>query len=171
MKLTITGFFASILMASSLSACGACSDETKLEIQMYGVARAPASATGDRDPQFQSYTVQSIVLNSAEGDVSLIDAPSTFKIVDRPQILLKRIADEWAGRTFTGLTVTFDATVVGGDNDDADLSFTLSAPVVALTQTLLLEENKGLNFTIKAVWANTIAGEAMTEPTFEIVAQ
>lgn len=171
MKLTITRFLAVIGMALSLSACGAFSDETKLEIQMYGVARAPASATGDRDPQFQSYTVESIVLNSAEGDVSLLDAPATFKIVDRPQILLNRIADEWAGRTFTGLTVTFDANVIGGDNESSDLSFTLSTPVVALTQTLLLEEKQSLNFTIKAVWANTIAAGTMTEPTFEIVAE
>ncbi|MES2745577.1 MAG: hypothetical protein V4655_09115 [Bdellovibrionota bacterium] len=171
MKLTITRFVTMILLASSLSACGAFSDETKLEIQMYGVARAPASATGDRDPQFQTYTVQSIVLNSAEGDVYLLDTPTTFKIVDRPQILLKRIADEWAGRTFTGLTVSFEPSVVGGDNESSDLSFTLSAPVVSLTQTLLLKENHGLNFTIKAVWANTIASATMTEPTFEIVAE
>jgi hypothetical protein len=171
MKLPITKIFAWSLVASSLSACGAFSDETKLEIQMYGVARAPASATGDRDPQFQTYKVQSIALSSAEGDVALLSETSTFKIVDRPQILVDKVADEWAGRTFTTMTVTFEPLVTGGNSESSALSFTLSQPVLTLTQPLLLEKGKSLNLTIKASWSNTIAAGTMTEPSFEIVAE
>lgn len=171
MILTITRLFSTLLVASSLSSCGAFSDKTELVIQMYGVARAPEGASGDRDPQFQSYTVQSIVLNSAEGDVNLLSESETFKIVDRPQILLTRRSEDLVGRTFTGLTVTLSPRVVGGDNDSPKLSFTLDNPVLALTQVLSMEKNNDMNFAIKAVWANTIGSGSMSQPSFEIIAQ
>lgn len=168
MKLTITRIFTGIFVLASLSGCGAFSDETKLEIQMYGVPRAPESAAGDRDPQFQTYEVQSITLASPEGDVALLTEAQSFKIVDRPQIILDKVADDLSGKSFTGLTVVLSPTVVGGDNDEADLTFTLSNPTLALTRSLAIEEGKNTTFIIKANWANTIGSGAMTEPTFEI---
>ena len=170
MHLTITRFLISSALALALSSCGAFTDETQVEIEMYGVTRAPTTATGDRDPQFQSYEVQSITLNSAEGDVLILSEPQTFKIVDRPQIILSYKADAFVGRSFTGITVVYSAAVVGGDNDEPALGFTLSSPTLAIAATFEIEESKSKTFSIKASWANTISTGAMTEPSFEFVA-
>lgn len=170
MYLTITRFLSGFSLMALLSGCGGFSEETLIEIQMYGVTRAPESATGDRDPQFQSYEVQSITLTSAEGDVVLLDEVETFKIVDRPQILLSFKADELVDRVFTGMTVVFAATVEGGDNDEPALSFTLTNPSLTLTQAIEIEDGKSKTYSIKANWANTISAGTMTEPTLELVA-
>ncbi len=172
MKLPITVSFAFVFgSAALLMGCGDLSNETKIEIQMYGVAKAAATATGDHDPQFQTYKVESIVLNGASGDTVLLDAETSFKIVDRPQILLSKDAKKFKNTTFTGLTITFDPTVEGGDKDQSDLSFTLSAPSVQFAQPVTVTENKTTTYVVKAFWSNTLAKGAMTEPTLEISKQ
>ncbi|RYZ53242.1 MAG: hypothetical protein EOP07_18160 [Proteobacteria bacterium] len=171
MKLTITNSLTLLTLASSLMGCGAFSDETRIEIQMYGIAQAPASAAGDHDPQFQTYELQSITLNSATDSARLVENPMKFKIVDRPQILLSRIADSYIGKSYTGMTVVFAPTVVGGDKDEGSLSFDLSQPSPTLTETITFEEGKSLTYIIKAAWENTMGDGAMTEPTLSIVRQ
>lgn len=168
MKLTITKTFACAILLAALSGCGAFSDETKLEIQMYGIARAPETATGDRDPQFQTYEFTSISLLSAEGDFDLLEEAESFKIVDRPQIILDKDMNEQIGKAYTGINVVLSPDVVGGDSQAPELSFTLSNPTLALEQAIDIEEGKSKTITVKLIWANTIGSEAMTEPSFEI---
>ncbi len=171
MKLTITKLllFGSLIL--SQSSCGAFSDSTEVEVQMYGIASAPSTATGDQDPQFQTYEIQSIVLSSPDGDVSILDQAESFKIVDRPQIVTSFDAADLAGRSFTGYTVTFGSTVTGGDKDQPNLSFTLTTVTQSLTQTLEIKEGSTLNLAIKLNWGNTLASGAMSEPAFVLTAK
>jgi hypothetical protein len=173
MKLTITRSLLVGFLASSLTGCGAFSDETRIEIQMYGIPQVAATAAGDHDPQFQTYEVQSITLNAAteSENVRLVESPMKFKIVDRPQILLSRIADSYIGKSYTGMTVVFAPTVVGGDKDAGSLSFDLSQASQTMTETIKFEEGKSLTYIIKAAWENTIGDGVMTEPTLSISRQ
>ncbi len=169
MKLTITR---NLILFSGLMlgyGCGAFEEEIRLEVQMFGVARAPETATGDRDPQFQTYTVQSITLTGPEGDIALLPEPADFKIVDRPQIILRRVSDDLKDKTFTSLSVAFSPVVTGGDNDESALNFTLTNPTLTLTTPLTIDKSKTYGFKIKALWANTIGNGAMTEPSLEFV--
>lgn len=170
MKLTITNMLSGFLMVSSLAGCGAFSNETEIEIQMYGIAQAPATATGDHDPQFQTYEVLSITLNGDES-ASLIDSSSSFKIVDRPQILVARNVKSYIGKAYTGMTVVFAPTVTGGDREEGELTFSLTEPTLTLSQAISFEEGKNQTYLIKAAWENTMGAGVMTEPTLEISRQ
>ncbi|MBC7533900.1 MAG: hypothetical protein H7318_20225 [Oligoflexus sp.] len=170
MKLTITNLLFGIFLSSSLMGCGALSDDTKIEIQMYGIAKTPATAAGDRDPQFQTWEVQSITLDGAE-PAALVTESADFKIVDRPQILVSRNAKSYLGKTYTGMTVVFGPTVTGGDNSEDALSFTISTPTLALTEAITFEQGKSKTYLIKASWENTLSTGTMTEPTLEISRQ
>ncbi len=163
-KLTITKLLAKILFVSSLAGCGGFSDETLIEIQMYGIERAPVGATGTKDPQFQTYDVQSITLNSPTESAILLGTPTPFKIVDRPQILVSLNAKDYIGKEYTGLTIAFAPKVIGGNNEESSLSFQLTQASLALVQTLSFSEGKSKTFVIKASWKNTIDNGVMTEP-------
>lgn len=170
MKLTITKLFFGFVVVSSLVGCGAFSEDTQVEIQMYGIAKAPATAAGDKDPQFQTWEVQSITLDGAV-PAALVTESTKFKIVDRPQILVSRNAKSYIGTAYTGMTVVFGPTVTGGDNTDDALSFTLSTPTLALTEAITFEAGKSKTYLIKASWGNTLITGTMTEPTLEISRQ
>ncbi len=171
MALTITKYLVIPATTVLLSACGAFSDSTSIEVQMYGVETAPTGATGDRDPQFQTYQIDSIVLNSADGDVSIYSGGESFKIVDRPQIVTSFDASDLAGKSYTGFTVTFASTVVGGDKDEPALTYTLSSVTQSLTQTLEVKDSSTLDLAIKLNWGNTLTTGAMTEPSFVLTAK
>jgi len=168
--LTITKLLRDILFVSSLAGCGALSDETKFDIQMYGIAKTPAGATGDHDPQFQTYQVQSITLLGEETSI-LLDTASQVKIVDRPQILVTRTADDNIGKAYTGLTIVLGPTVIGGDNDESNLSFALTQTTLTLTQPITIKEGETKTFVVKASWENTMGGGVMSEPELVLTAQ
>ncbi|MBC7659419.1 MAG: hypothetical protein H7249_06895 [Chitinophagaceae bacterium] len=169
MKLTITFSFVMSLGLSLLTGCGALSNATTLEIQMYGVANAPTGATGTKDPQFQTYEVTSITLDGADGPTNLLSVATPFKIVDRPQILVSQNADKFVGKVYTGLTVVFTPTVVGGTSSASTLKFDLTPPTLTLKQEMSFEKSKTKTFAIKAAWANTVGDNVMSEPTLTIV--
>lgn len=171
MKLTITNFLLSSVWALLLSGCGGFSTDQLLSVEMYGVGKSPATATGTRDPKFQTYQLLKVDLISEDGTTptNLFDGEEEkiFRIVDREQLIFTKEISDLEDNSYGSIQLTFAPEVTGGEGDGA-LSFTLSNPVLSLTQAFAVEKAKDLTLQIKINWANTLSDEAMTEPEYAL---
>ena len=172
MKLTITISMFLIALSSGLVGCGAVTSDQLLSIDMYGVSKSPASATGDQDPKFQKYQLLSVAWLSQDGltTTTLFDneEESIFRIVDRSQIIFSKKISEEVGNSFGSIQLTFAGTVEGGVVVDEASTFTLSNPKLELVQAFEVEKAKNLNLTIKVNWGNTYSEAGMTEPEYQL---
>ncbi len=172
MKLTITIFLLFITLSSGLMGCGSVTSDQLLSIDMYGVSKSPASATGDQDPKFQKYQLLNVAWLSQDSlsTTTLFDNEEEriFRIVDRSQIIFSKKISEEVGNSFGSIQLTFAATVEGGVVPDEATSFTLSNPKLELVQAFEVEKAKNINLTIKINWGNTYSEAGMTEPEYQL---
>lgn len=168
MKLTITNMLGLFALLPLLG-CGAVLDSgSVMRVEMYGTLSIPDSASGDSNPSFQSYVLKQIALTTAGGATTLVDTEESFKIIDRAQLLFEKDMSNFEGNDYTGISVSFDPEVVGGNAKQPELTFTLNNPQLTYTQAFSIEAAKTITFTIQAHWGNTLADGVMTEPEFEI---
>jgi|GEM_PF-6639203 hypothetical protein len=170
MKLTITKY---LLLGYVSAGCGSLVEGQFLDIEMYGVARTPTGAAGDKDPEFQSYRLLQVSFMNQDGTTLTTlfnnEEDKIFRVVDRPQIIFSKAIAELEGQKYQGLQVVFDPAVEGGDQERPNLSFTLSQPTQQLNEALTVEKAKNVEVQIKVIWANTLSEAGMSEPTLEIV--
>lgn len=172
LKLTITKF---LLLGTCLAGCDSLVEEQLLKVEMRGSMDAATGATGDDDPDFQTYVLSDLALVHEDGDTrtQLFDPAesglqSSFRIIDRAQRIYSRNIESLTGRSFTAIEATFEALVTGGNADHPEMSFTLSTPTLTLSRAFEVETAKSLLFEIEVHWGKTIQGETMSEPSFEL---
>lgn len=170
MKLTITNYLLAGMTSLGLLGCGGLSTEQLLSIEMYGVSKMPAGATGTRDPKFQIYQLTKVDLVSEDGSstTTLFDNEEEriFRIVDREQLIYSKEIDELVDTSYSSIQLTFAAEVTGGDSEENALGFTMSSPTLTLTQPFAIEKAKDVTVQIKMNWGYTLSDEAMTEPEY-----
>lgn len=170
MKLTIT----KILFVSSagfvLSGCGGFNTDQLLTVDMYGVSKMPEGATGTRDPKFHIYQLVKVDLVSEDGSstTNLFDneEEKIFRIVDREQLIYSKPISDLVDTTHGSVQFTFASEVSGGDSEDNALSFTLSNPILTLSQPFAIEKAKDVSIHIKMNWGYTLSDEVLTEPQY-----
>lgn len=162
-----------ITLSHVLSSCGVDTEiEQNFHIVMFGVLTSPQGVTGDEDPIWQKYTLQSVSFTSDDGneETSLYSGENATvkRIVDRPQIIYEKDIALLNGKSFSKATVTFDSSVVGAFGDKENYQIVLTNPTLTLNKTFTVEDGKGLDLEIKVNWKNTVNDSTMSEPSFEL---
>lgn len=169
MKLTITKLLLTGALAWVLTGCGALTSDQVLTVEMYGVSKAPASATGDQDPHSETFQLLSVILIDADGTTltKLFDNEEEriFQIIDRSQIIYSKKIADLEGKSYSGIRVEFDPTVEATEKSNT-ASFTMASPKLELSQAFKIEKAKSVGLVIKANWGNTMSDGAVTEPEY-----
>jgi|LauGreDrversion4_2_1035121.scaffolds.fasta_scaffold1067670_1 hypothetical protein len=124
---------------------------------MAGSYETPDGAAGNADPKFVAFTLNSVVLKSADGDLAVFDGePTEFRIISRDSLIAEKDLTDQEGLAYTGAEVTFAADVTMGGKYADDLTATLAAPTATLTESLAIETAKTIKLFVKAKWRNTV---------------
>ena len=141
-------------------------------IHIFGTSVAPDGATGNKDPIWQKYTLTGVsFLNTDSTDATVLydglKAAETT-VVDRPQIIYSKDIGTYNAKSFAGITASFTPTVTGAHDKKVDYTFTLPSPTMQISQAFKVETGKGLDLTITINWKNTVSGDTMEPPNYDL---
>ena len=166
-----------LLAAFILSGTMGCGSSTKVgqqifNVHIYGSAISPDGANGNKDPVWQKYTLTGVsFINAGGADATVMydgTSPQTYQVVDRPQIIFSKNIKDYNAKSFAGITATFSPQITGAEGKKADYTFTLPSPTLELDQDFKIETGKGLDFSIQVQWKNTVNGDTMSAPAFDL---
>ena len=140
---------------------------------MRGSDTAVEGATGDQSPQYQVYTLSSITANVDTKDVSLwkaTDYPNDkeFTIIEREQELASIAIKDYAGKVFTSVSFTFDASIKAAAKEANPINGELTTTTVTYSTPLTLAEGRNYTLTLTADWGNTIANSTLEQPAISV---
>ncbi len=173
MKLTITRL---LFLVWPLTACGSLVEEQLLKLEMFGVSDRASDSEGNETPDFQTYVLTGVALLHSDGstrtqlfDPETTTVTSSFRIIDRAQLIYSKAIKDLVGTQYNGIEVSFAESIVGGNEERSDLSLTLSSPILTLSRAFEVEKAQSLLLEIKVKWGDTILDAAMSEPDYELL--
>lgn len=162
---------------SALSACGTTTTSTApdINIEMLGVFDPPSTAKGTVTPLSQEYKVEAINLTDSTGKVTnILTTAASFKIVNRPQIILSASMSDYKDLSFAKVSVQFNAALKTTTRTSQDIASTLEKPVAEIDKVFTVESTSSIHVIVKAKWGNTVTKddasgvETPGEPSFEV---
>lgn len=168
LKLTIT-----ILFACLFSACGLTeTPAATFRIEMLASAEVPETATGDKDPRWETFTLTGVSMASADGseNYELYDGTDAkeAKIVNRPQLIYQKNIDSMAGMEMSAVSVSFDTALAAGSDGHDDLAATLSTGAFTLTEDFTIEEGQTRTLQVLVKWGKTVSDTTLQEPAIAL---
>ena len=152
------------------------SNKTIFNVAMTGMDKIPDSATGNRDPAFESFTLNSVTLTREDGSTvdGFANDPKTLRIINRPQIISSADLGSDIGTTFTKVTVQFDPNVQGGGRYQSDLKITLPTGELSYSTPFKISKAQSRRLDIWVNWQNTLdennsdKTDSLQVPSFEL---
>jgi hypothetical protein len=145
--------------------------DQKFVVAMVGVFEAPADATGNAEPKYQTYSLEDVSFTMSDGSALPLytDAAQSFRIVNRSQILFETDISKEVGQTVAAINVQFAATIEGGGKTGATLTATLPSPVLTLNEAFVLEKAQSTRLNIDVQWKNTVTLDSSADPVTEVM--
>lgn len=164
------------LLWTLVSGCGvSLTTDQNLNVLMTGVPVEPSEVSGDVTPKWESFILTGVSLLSEDASETIIlfsgASPKEIKVVNRPQLAFTKVITDYSETTFSGLTVSFDQTVLAGSKNSEDHVFGLSSGDLTLTETFTVEPGKDIEVNVNVQWKNTVSGEVVQEPGLELTVE
>lgn len=169
----------SVAAASFVGLTAGCGTTTttspELNVEMVAVFSPPPTATGNVTPISQEYKLEAVNFTDAAGTVTnMVTEAQSYKIVNRPQIILTAPLSDYKGTSFVKVAVQFSAAIKTSTKTNQDLASSLTTTSQELVYGFLIEETSSVRIIIKAKWGNSVTLDADTgvetvaDPVFEL---
>ena len=147
----------------------------ELNVEMVAVFSPPSTATGNVTPMSQEYKLEAVNFTDAAGTVTnMVKEALSYKIVNRPQIVLNAPLSDYKGTSFIKVAVQFSAAIKTSTKSNQDIASSLTTPSQELSYGFLIEETSSVRIIIKTKWGNSVTLNADTgvetvgDPVFEL---
>ena len=176
-KLALLGFGLVVVSSAGCSALtSASSIVTKLNIGMNGMPTIPDGATGNNDPVYQQYSLETVTLTKADGTavVAYSGEAKDLRIINRPQIITTYDMSNDVGSTINSIAVTFSSTVIGAGRYRSDLAIALENPTLTYSVPFTVTKAQDRRLDIYVNWQNTMTesdsdkSDSLQAPGFEL---
>ena len=176
-KFTLLGLGLVVIGIAGCSALtSASSIVTKLNIGMNGMPTIPDGATGNNDPIYQQYSLETVSLTKADGTsvVAYSGDAKDLRIINRPQIITTYDMSTDVGTTFNSIAVTFSSTVTGAGRYRSDLLIALENPTLTYSVPFTVAKAQDRRLDIYVNWQNTVTesdadkSDSIQAPGFEL---